>query len=61
MLQHITMHDLVFVIPMAFVGVIVMGMIPFAARTLQFGCRCVGAVVGAIVAVIVLVVIPLLI
>jgi hypothetical protein len=55
------MHDLVFVIPMAFVGVIVMGMIPFAARTLQFGCRCVGAVVGAIVAVIVLVVIPLLI
>jgi hypothetical protein len=55
------MHDLVFLIPMALVGLIAMGSIPVTARYLKFSCRMMGALVGALVAVVVLEALPLLI
>jgi len=58
---HIQAHDLVFLIPMALVGVIVMGTIPVTARYLKISCRMMGALIGALVAVLVLEALPLLI
>jgi hypothetical protein len=55
------MHDLVFLIPMALVGIIVMGMVPVAARALQISCRTLGAIAGALLGLAVLEAIPLLI
>ncbi|WP_456280836.1 hypothetical protein M1D55_00925 [Cupriavidus sp. JZ107] len=55
------MHDLVFLIPMALVGIIVMGMVPVAALPLQISCRTLGAIAGALLGLAVLEAIPLLI
>jgi hypothetical protein len=33
-------HDLVFLIPMALVGLLAMGAIPVAAKALRISCRC---------------------
>ena len=59
--MHINLHDLVFLIPMALVGMIVMGLIPATARALKISCRTVGVLVGALLGVLVLETIPLLI
>lgn len=37
--MHFTAHDLVFLIPMALVGVIAMGSIPVTAKYLRISCR----------------------
>ncbi|CAG2160834.1 hypothetical protein AWV79_28910 [Cupriavidus sp. UYMMa02A] len=58
---HFQAHDLVFLIPMALVGVIAMGSIPVTARFLRISCRTMGALIGALVAVLVLEALPLLI
>ncbi|WP_354685023.1 hypothetical protein [Cupriavidus necator] len=58
---HITAHDLVFLIPMALVGVIAMGSIPVTARYLRISCRTIGALIGALIAVLVLEALPILI
>ncbi|AEI80969.1 hypothetical protein CNE_2c20160 [Cupriavidus necator N-1] len=59
--MHFTAHDLVFLIPMALVGVIAMGSIPVTAKFLRISCRTMGALIGALVAVLVLEALPLLI
>ncbi|BDB28117.1 hypothetical protein Tamer19_36120 [Cupriavidus sp. TA19] len=59
--MHFNAHDLVFLIPMALVGVIVMGSIPVTAKYLRISCRTMGALIGALVAVLVLEAIPMLI
>jgi hypothetical protein len=59
--MHLTAHDLVFLIPMALVGVIAMGSIPVTAKFLRISCRTMGALIGALVAVLVLEALPLLI
>jgi hypothetical protein len=59
--MHFQAHDLVFLIPMALVGVIAMGSIPVTARYLKISCRTMGALIGALVAVLVLEALPLLI
>lgn len=60
-MPHIQAHDLVFLIPMALVGVIAMGAIPVTARYLKISCKMMGALIGALVAVLVLEALPLLI
>lgn len=54
-------HDLIFLIPMALVGVIVMGMLPVEARPLKISCRTLGAIAGGLLGVAVLEAIPMLI
>ena len=58
---HFTSHDLVFLIPMALVGMIAFGGIPFTARALRISCRAAGAIFGALLAVALLEALPLLI
>ncbi len=58
---HLQAHDLVFLIPMALVGIIAMGAVPVTARALRAGCRCTGAILGALLGVLLLEAIPLLI
>jgi len=60
-MTHLRLYDLVFLIPMAMVGVIAMGAIPVTARYLRISCRAAGAILGAAVAVLVLEALPLLI
>lgn len=60
-MPSVNMHDLVFLIPMALVGVIVMGMVPVDARPLKISCRTLGAIAGALLGIGVLEAIPLLI
>jgi hypothetical protein len=55
------LHDLVFLIPMALVGMILMGLVPVAAKALKISCRTIGAVAGVLFGVLVLETIPLLI
>lgn len=54
-------HDLVFLIPMALVGLLAMGAIPVAAKALRIGCRCAGVILGILLGVLVLEALPLLI
>ncbi|KDP84731.1 hypothetical protein ACU4GI_04005 [Cupriavidus basilensis] len=58
---HLSSHDLVFLIPMALVGMIAFGGIPFTARALRISCRAAGAIFGALLAVALLEALPLLI
>jgi hypothetical protein len=58
---HFNPHDLVFVIPMALVGMLVMGLVPVAARALRVCCRTLGLIVGGALAILVLGALPLLI
>ncbi|TWG81083.1 hypothetical protein L602_004600000050 [Cupriavidus gilardii J11] len=60
-MPSVNMHDLVFLIPMALVGVIVMGMVPVDARPLKISCRTLGAIAGILLGIGVLEAIPLLI
>ncbi|WP_019451594.1 hypothetical protein [Cupriavidus sp. BIS7] len=54
-------HDLVFLIPMALVGLLAMSAIPIAAKALRISCRCAGAIIGVLLGVLVLEALPLLI
>lgn len=58
---HLQAHDLVFLIPMALVGLLAMGAIPVAAKALRISCRCAGVAIGVLMGVLVLEAIPLLI
>lgn len=58
---HLQAHDLVFLIPMALVGLLAMGAIPVAAKALRISCRCAGAIIGVLLGVLVLEALPLLI
>ncbi|AOY94786.1 hypothetical protein BKK79_23165 [Cupriavidus sp. USMAA2-4] len=55
------LYDLVFLIPMALVGIIAMGAVPVTARFLRISCRAAGALLGAAVAILLLEALPLLI
>lgn len=57
---HFQAHDLVFLIPMALVGIIAMSTIPVTAKALRAGCKCTGAILGALLGLLVLGAIPLL-
>jgi hypothetical protein len=54
-------HDLLFLIPMALVGLLAMNAIPVAAKALRISCRCAGAIIGVLLGVLVLEALPLLI
>ncbi|WP_423199830.1 MULTISPECIES: hypothetical protein [unclassified Cupriavidus] len=58
---HLQAHDLVFLVPMALVGLLAMGAVPVAAKALRVSCRCAGVIIGFVLGVLVLEALPLLI
>ncbi|CAG2154768.1 MULTISPECIES: hypothetical protein [Cupriavidus] len=58
---HLQAHDLVFLLPMALVGMLAMGAVPVAAKALKISCRCCGVIIGLMMGVLVLEVLPMLI
>lgn len=60
-MPNIVTNNLMFFLPMAFAGLVLLGEVPVASRLVRTMMRAVGAIGGALIALLVLEVLPVLI